>query len=74
MININNVSVKSDLVIIELDNNDTVILTTKEYNETIHDNDNFTIESINNNIYSIIFDNSDPYDIKKEIQAFQLLD
>lgn len=79
MINIvgQKIKVKDNLRIFYLDNNDVIVMTEKEFDEEIYQNENFIIESVNNKHYVAVFDKKDDYEpleFKPDIVAFQLVD
>lgn len=78
MINIvgQKIKVKDNLRIFYLDNNDVIVMTEKEFDEEIYQNENFIIESVNNKHYVVVFDKKDDYEpleFKPDILAFRLI-
>lgn len=69
--------IKDVLHVFYLSNGDIIILTKKEFDDEIYQDENFVIESVNNQHYVAVFDKKDDYEpleFKPDIVAFQLVD
>lgn len=69
--------IKDVLHVFYLSNGDIIILTKKEFDDEIYQDENFVIESVNNQHYVVVFDKKDDYEpleFKPDIVAFQLVD